>query len=262
MRFAFVDGERREAQPGLSGVCPGCDGQVLSRCGEIKIWHWAHRGGCNCDPWWEKETEWHRNWKNQFPDDQQEIVHHAPDGERHIADVKTVDGWVIEFQHSNIKPEERRSRESFYGSLIWVVDGTRRKRDRAHFLQSEGEQPYPMSDMRRIVPGKSALLRDWRGSRAHVFFDFGDERTIWWLWPGNDGQRAYVQHVSRDQFIRIHRESHSHGPSAFDSLVQNFSAKISSYESPPPTPPPAPQKPWGHSPQPIYKPLNRRRFRL
>jgi hypothetical protein len=50
----------------------------------------------------ENETEWHRAWKDQFPPEWQEIVHLAGDGERHIADVKTGDGWVIEFQHSYI----------------------------------------------------------------------------------------------------------------------------------------------------------------
>jgi len=46
--------------------------------------------------------------KDQFPADWQEHVQHAETGERHIADVKTSRGWVIEFQHSYLKPEERR----------------------------------------------------------------------------------------------------------------------------------------------------------
>lgn len=43
-------------------------------------------------------------------------------GEKHIADVKTDSGWVLEFQHSNINPKERLSRNSFYPKLVWVVD--------------------------------------------------------------------------------------------------------------------------------------------
>jgi competence protein CoiA len=46
---------------------------------------------------------------------------------KHIADVRTIGGWVIEFQHSTLNPDERRSREKFYQRLIWVVDGTKRK---------------------------------------------------------------------------------------------------------------------------------------
>jgi len=39
-------------------------------------------------------------------------VHRAEDGEKHIADVKTYHGRVIEFQHSYLKPVERRSRQA------------------------------------------------------------------------------------------------------------------------------------------------------
>ena len=113
MKFALAHGQRQEAQPNLSGECPGCGRPMVARCGEVRVRHWAHKGRRHCDPWWENETEWHRGWKDRFPADWQEIVHPDGDGERHIADVKTGDGWVIEFQHSYIKPEERRSREAF-----------------------------------------------------------------------------------------------------------------------------------------------------
>jgi len=66
-----------------------------------------------CDPWWE-ETTWHRDWKAMFPVEWQEVVHHAPNGERHIADVRTEHGFVLEFQHSPLEPVERQARESFY----------------------------------------------------------------------------------------------------------------------------------------------------
>src|SRR5262245_29888544 len=104
MRFALVNGQRQEAQPGLSGQCPGCESPVRARCGVHRVWHWAHKGNRNCDPWWEPETEWHRNWKNQFPVSWQEFPQRAPDGELHRADVKTEAGCVIEFQHSPIDP--------------------------------------------------------------------------------------------------------------------------------------------------------------
>ncbi len=170
MKFALVNGQRQEAQPNLSGKCPTCDHPMVAKCGEVRMWHWAHQGSRFCDPWWENETEWHRAWKDQFPDEWQEIVHHAENGERHIADVKTGDGWVIEFQHSSIRPDERRSREAFYRSLIWVVDGLRRKRDGGHFSRAwgKGESFYPSSSKRRVPSAGGALLRDWAGSRAHA----------------------------------------------------------------------------------------------
>ena len=262
MKFARVDGKREEAQPGLLGECLACERPMVAHCGNLRVWQWKHQRGSLCDPWWENETEWHRAWKNQFPTDWQEIVHTAEGGERHIADVKTHDGWVIEFQHSNISPAERLSRETFYQSLIWVVDGTRRKRDVIHFSRAlgSGESRDPLSTKRRISAPKGALLRDWAGSHAHVFFDFGDEQSLWWLFPESDERRAYIQRISRTQFIRIHREGHTHGPSEFDSLLQNFCAFIAQYESPPPTP--QPRRFTEIPTNPNRLPIIRRGFRL
>lgn len=262
MKCALVNGQRQEALPNLSGECPACFHAMVAKCGEVRIWHWAHKGHRRCDPWWENETEWHRAWKNQFPADWQEIVHPTEEGERHIADVKTHDGWVIEFQHSNIRPDERRSREAFYQSLIWVVDGTRREKDAAQFLRvwANGESRDPLSSKRRTSRPEGALLRDWAGGGAHVFFDFGDERTLWWLFPASDNMRAYLQCISRAQFVRIHREKNAHGPSEFDSLVQNFGAFIAQYEPPPPTSQPR----WltESPPHPNRRLMIRRKFRL
>jgi competence protein CoiA len=132
MEFSLVNGQRHEAQPNLSGKCQVCDQPAVAKCGEVKIWHWAHKGRRTCDPWWENETDWHRAWKGKFPEDWQEVVHRADSGEKHVADVKTDQGWVIEFQHSYLRPEERRSRDA----LVWVVGGARRKGDYEKFLNA------------------------------------------------------------------------------------------------------------------------------
>jgi hypothetical protein len=136
MKFAPVNGDRQEAQHGLSGKCPACDQRMVAKCGAHRVRHWAHRRKDLCDPWWENEGEWHRAWKEEFPDAWQEIVHPGDDGTKHIADVKIEHGGVIEFQHSRISPEERRSRAAFYGQLVWVVDGTSRKRDAGQFARA------------------------------------------------------------------------------------------------------------------------------
>ena len=112
MKFALVNDQRHEAAPGLSGRCMSCDQAMVAKCGNVKVWHWAHKGRRTCDLWWENETEWHRTWKGRFPENWQEVVHKDDAGEKHIADVKTDQGWVIEFQHSHIKPEERHSRDT------------------------------------------------------------------------------------------------------------------------------------------------------
>lgn len=235
MKFALVNGQHQEAQPDLSAKCPTCDHPMVAKCGEVKIWHWAHKGRRDCDPWWEPETEWHRNWKNQFPIGCQEVVHRAPDGELHRADVKTENGCVIEFQHSYIKPQERRARETFYSPLVWVVNGLRRPRDKARFLKTweEGtpvssKSPFPF---RRIWSGEGALLRDWGGSTAAVFFDFGEE-TLWWLPPKSDGDWVYVAPVAREYFIETQQRSASPEARSLDSSVTDSSKSVASVRQP------------------------------
>lgn len=119
-----MDGIRAEARPGARGQCLFCRSAMVAKCGEVVRWHWAHSARRRCDPWWENETEWHRRWKGYFPKDWQEVVHVDESGERHIADIKTDTGLVIELQHSSMKPDELRSREQFYGKMRWVVDGS------------------------------------------------------------------------------------------------------------------------------------------
>ena len=123
MQYAIVGSERREAFPRGRGVCTTCGTPMISKCGPRIMHHWAHFGRRNCDPWWENETPWHREWKNRFPEQCREITHIAPDGEIHRADIKTPSGIVVEVQHSAMTDAERLSREAFYGNLVWVIDG-------------------------------------------------------------------------------------------------------------------------------------------
>ena len=261
MKFALVDGQRREAQPKLSGKCPACDQAMVAKCGKIKMWHWAHKGQCTCDPWWENETEWHRAWKNQFPPDWQERVRCAGDGERHIADVETAHGWVIELQHSPISLEERRSRDAFYGQVVWVVDGTRRKTDSARFVRAWDNgttvgRPHPVQ---RVHADDCVLLREWSDSLAPIFFDFGGQ-ALAWLLPGRFNGFVYVTQIPRDQFIHIHRTGVVQEGIDFAGLVRELSQLVARAESPAPQPPPPPRQATEATPNPNGPRMIRRRF--
>jgi hypothetical protein len=109
MRFALVNGQKTEPQPKLQGLCTNCQGEMIAKCGRVKIWHWAHKSKLSCDPWWENETEWHRAWKNNFPAEWQEISNIDPvTGEKHIADVKTPYGLSERSNSANAPITERR----------------------------------------------------------------------------------------------------------------------------------------------------------
>lgn len=231
MKFALINGQRQEAQPSLSGQCPVCDQVMIAKCGEVKIWHWAHKGRRICDLWWENETEWHRAWKNCFPESWQEVFHKADDGEKHVADIKTDQGWVIEFQHSHIKPDERRSRNAFYKKLIWVIDGTRRKRDGEQLQKALNTclHVIPNSPIRLVSSENCALLREWADSPAPVLFDFGG--ALWWLFKGVQGGLAYIGPFPRKEFIEIHCGGPTKKAQDFDEFVGDISKLVSRYES-------------------------------
>lgn len=97
---------------------------MIAKCGSQIIWHWAHERSSHCDRWWETESEWHVSWKARFPEDWREVVSiDSSTGERHIADIKTPRGLVIELQNSTISEPEFRAREAFYKRMIWIVNG-------------------------------------------------------------------------------------------------------------------------------------------
>lgn len=233
MKLANIDGQRREAQPGLSGKCPVCGAAAIARCGEKNIWHWAHKGKRKCDHWWENETGWHRDWKNHFPVEWQEIVHSADDGEKHIADVKTDQGWVIEFQHSYINPDERRSREAFYRDMVWVVDGLRRKNDRKQFTDAVRENRWVIQDQLVVTLPQyyCRIVDEWSTSRVPVFFDFGEEvfafderfqpRGLWLIIPTGFDHIAYLAMVGKEDLIGWHRKG-DFNPQPLTDLMKTY----------------------------------------
>jgi len=124
MQYAFVEGIKSEPQKGLRGICMGCGDEMVAKCGEQKLHHWAHKALIRCDSWWEPETQWHRDWKNLFPESAREISFFDETNEEyHRADVHMPTGLTLEFQNSSLSIEEMQSREAFYPKMIWIVNG-------------------------------------------------------------------------------------------------------------------------------------------
>lgn len=202
MKFALIKGEKREASKGSEGICPCCGSDLIAKCGDIKINHWAHKGDRNCDKWWENETEWHRVWKGEFPREWQEIIHSDNNGEKHIADIKTAEDWIVEFQHSHLKHDERQIRSKFYKKIVWVVDGLRRKTDKKQFQVALESRPLTNSGIRRVCfPDECRLIKEWHDDNVLVFFDF-KEPFLWFLYPKKSNNEAYLEPFSREHFVK------------------------------------------------------------
>lgn len=213
MKFSLVNGYKTEPRPGLQGTCAYCQSDTITKCGQVKIWHWAHKSKFSCDPWWENETEWHRAWKNQYPAEWQENIHiDFATGEKHIADIKTASELVIEFQHSAIHPDEIKTREAFYKSMVWLVDGTRLKKDDSRFRQGFNNlEPEIIDGYFRIAFPDKCFHKSWLERSKPVYFDFqgiiSSDQTdemhdpLWCLLPGREQQYALVARISRKEFI-------------------------------------------------------------
>lgn len=253
MQLALVDGQRRTPELHLKGACPACGQAALSKCGSKVIWHWAHNGKRHCDPWWENETEWHRKWKSLFPESQREIVHFDQlTGEKHVADIKTSRGMVIELQHSAMPIEELQAREAFYKRMFWIVDA---RPFASQFERSKEPLPDPKAAMCadiRFAAGKASMF--WRVSerldsssmvqihssrkieseirahyKGHHFFTWTRPRTVWfearmpvfldfghdellWLQVYDELGQRCVKRVAKQALVEKNGGSYAPGP--------------------------------------------------
>ena len=105
--------------------CPICDSKLIAKTkGKIRVPHFAHENGSECDSWHYDMSEWHREWQKCFPVDNREVVVEN-NGTKHRADV-LINNTVVEFQHSKISREEFNTRNIFYKysgyNVIWLFD--------------------------------------------------------------------------------------------------------------------------------------------
>ena len=120
-----LDEKNRKIRPskGAKAICPYCHEKVNAACGDINIHHRRHDNLLNCDPWHENETDWHRGWKECFPEAWREKII-IKNGEKHIADIETETGLILELQHSSISSQTIKIREKFYGQMWWLIDAS------------------------------------------------------------------------------------------------------------------------------------------
>lgn len=203
MKYSVVNGEKKEAFSKGIGTCQCCDKPTIAKCGSRMIHHWAHKSLVDCDNWWETETKWHRDWKNLFPVDWQEITHiDQITGEIHRADVKTNYGLVIELQNSPISYEEQISREEFYKEMIWIINGEKFKNN-FHILD---KLPNPDDEFTQDICFQSRKHNHF----GRTFFRFSESPEL--LLPRNkqlQGQ-LYLAHSIEDIQMEIDKSYIGH----------------------------------------------------
>ena len=157
--------------------CPICGEKLIARTGEINAHHFAHKSNSEClirDGWHYDMSEWHYNWQNQFPKENQEIVF-TNNGKTHRADV-FINNTVIEFQHSQIKEEEFYDRNIFYKDLgykvIWIFDAEEKE---IEYVGERGPLCYKSFAWKR--PNKIFKKVDWNDKYLEIYFQL--KESIW-----------------------------------------------------------------------------------
>lgn len=204
MIWALINDKKTKAKPKTFAKCPLCNKKVVSKCGEIKVWHWAHYKDESCDRWYEPETYWHLHWKYTFGKENAEIVIQK-DGKRHIADILTNDNVVIELQNSPIQKSIIRKREVFYGSkMIWLINGIHFK---DNFTVSKHDNMDTLYRFYNNLPKRNTLAFEWKWARKTwikaerpIFIDFG-ANSLFWVKSGMGTSSGEGIYVSKEKFI-------------------------------------------------------------
>lgn len=140
-------------------ICPVCGEELIFRNGHILIPHFAHKAASECDTFSVDMSEWHIEWQEEFPAENQEIVFtkemseydynlnaryfgfdgksedrcpKEPEGSKtkmlkliHRADV-VVGDWVVEFQQPILSRREFAERNWFFNKcgkrVLWIFD--------------------------------------------------------------------------------------------------------------------------------------------
>lgn len=109
--------------------CPYCGAPLITKKGEIRQHHFAHKQTHVCKDSWERNNSydtslWHNEWQSIFPKVNQEIKLSLGDT-KHRADI-LIDRTVIEFQHSIMPVKAFDDRNNFYFNLgykvVWLFD--------------------------------------------------------------------------------------------------------------------------------------------
>ncbi len=177
MLLAKLDDILISAEPNTRAICPHCNQIVISKCGDVNVWHWAHLEKCIFET--EGETAWHFLWK-------QISISFGLQTEfgfyRHITDAADHKNKICyEFQYSPISRLEIIDRVIHYKSngyiTKWIFDYKQKYIDDQLLLTFvdnnvvKFQQKWAKRTIIDVFEGKSILY-------GIIYFDVGDYKIL------------------------------------------------------------------------------------
>lgn len=133
MLFAFDYYDNRthidDTQSNKEYFCPYCGAPLITKKGDVRQHHFAHKANRLCSDTWEQTksydiSPWHNEWQECFPKENQEVKLSLGET-KHRADV-LIGRTVVEFQHSIMPVKAFDDRNNFYFNLnykvVWLFD--------------------------------------------------------------------------------------------------------------------------------------------
>src|SRR5574343_557457 len=102
---------------GRVAYCPECNDEVISKCGNLNVWHFSHKPNPSCRISSGAISDWHLGWQMKFENTE---VFNKDRSRR--AYVMLKNGLVIEVQNSPISITEMRAREASWPKMIWLFN--------------------------------------------------------------------------------------------------------------------------------------------
>ena len=196
------NGDIIRSEPKKEGYCRACKQRLITKCGEINVWHWSHKVK-ECDSFGEGETKWHISWKLLIKKESCEVMIKKI-STKHIADIVGNRNTVIELQHSPISPETIWERETFYGNMIWLFDA-QDFRDNIDLRKKGFHYTFRWKYPRRIHGFVTKPLY-WDFNNGQIFhvkkIHYGTYCGGWgYLYPEETFKRLYLSDVMKDTFL-------------------------------------------------------------
>lgn len=160
--------------------CPYCGAPLITRKGDIRQHHFAHKQNFICSDSWERSrsysydiSPWHFEWQSHFPKDNQEVKLSLGDT-THRADVM-IDRTVVEFQNSLMSVQAFDDRNNFYYNLgdkvIWLFNLT----DLFSSGQLSCQEAKDSLNFEWEKPKKAFNNHDIKNGHIDLFFQLKDD---------------------------------------------------------------------------------------